>query len=306
MVDSIPEVSIIIVTYSSSRYIISCLNSILTQDFKDYEIIAIDNNSGDNTKDIIEQKYPNILLMVNEINYGTSKARNQGLAASSGKFILFLDHDVTLSPGFLKNIYNEINRHNNVAAVQPKILLQDGKTIYSTGIYSSLLWRFHDMGSGKQDGEELNEKRYVFGTSVAASIYRKEALDSIKTNGEYFDEDFFYFFEDVDLSWRLRRRGWRITYLPEASCVHIAGRSRNPDKISQYYCVRNRYLTILKNASWLGFLRFILIFFIYDFWRNLILLIFNAHYFFKTVKDCFLLAPKMLKKRVKFNENNIT
>lgn len=291
------SISVIIVTYNSSTYIESCLDSVFAQDFDDYEVIIIDNASEDRTKSIIKDKYPDILLIENQKNYGPCFARNQGIMKANGRFILCLDHDVKLLNHFLKNIYKAIEREDNLGAVQPKILMNDAKTIYSTGIYPSWLRRFYDIGNGKNDSWEFEKKKLVFGTSAAASLYRKEALESIKQGEEYFDSDFFYFFEDVDVSWRMQKKGWHILYTPDAVCLHIGGRSRNKDKISQYLSLRNRYLLILKNESWLGLLRLFFVFFIYDLWRNLFMLIVNPKYFLKAGFEIIRLSPKMIRKR---------
>lgn len=84
--------------------------------------------------------------------------------------------------------------------------MANANTIYSAGICPSFLWRFYDTGSGKEDSLEFGEKRYVFGISAAAAIYRREARESIKQGKEYFDEDFFHLFDDVDVSWRMQKK----------------------------------------------------------------------------------------------------
>lgn len=290
-------ISVILVTYNSKAYIEPCLGSILSQGFKDYEVIIIDNASRDETKSIINARYPEIILIENSQNLGTCRARNQGIAKASGRFILCLDHDVKLYPDFLENIFHEIEGKDTIGAVQPKILRVDGKTIYSTGIYPSWLRRFYDIGEGQNNGTRFNQRRYIFGASAATAIYRREALETIGQSGEYFDEDFFYFFEDVDVSWRMQKKGWRVLYAADAECIHAGGRSRNKDSISQYLCMRNRYLLIIKNASWVELLRIPIVFLIYDLWRDLFMLVINPKYFLKALFEIFKLYPKMVRKR---------
>ncbi len=290
-------ISIIIITSNSSKYIECCLDSILIQDFKDYEIIVVDNGSKDNTIPIIKSRYSNIILIYNLENFGSCKARNQGIDKANGKFILCLDHDVRLLDNFLTNIYKAIENRDNIGVVGPKILMSDGKTLYSTGIYFSYLWRFYDIGDTKTDAPAFGHKKYVSGVSAAAVIYRREALETIKQDGEYFDEDFFYLFEDVDISWRLQKMGWKILYTPDAVCLHVSGRSRKKDKFSQYLSMRNRYLAIIKNESLFSLPRLFVIFFIYDLWRNMLMLITNARYFLRACYETAALSKKMFKKR---------
>ncbi len=107
------ELSIIIVTSNSGKYIESCLDSVLIQDFKDYEIIAVDNGSKDDTLSIIKSRYSDVILINNSKNYGPCHARNQGIDKASGKFILCLDHDVKLLDNFLTNIHKATGAGNN-------------------------------------------------------------------------------------------------------------------------------------------------------------------------------------------------
>jgi len=291
-------ISIILVTYNSSAHIESCLDSIFAQDFKDYEVLVIDNASEDKARAILGNMYPNITLIKNPVNYGFSKALNQGIAKASGKFILCLNNDIKLQNNFLKSIYKAIDRHEKIGAVQPVVFKTDGKTIDTTGISLSFLRRFYDVGKGKMYGGRFTEQQYIFGACAAAALYRREALESVKhSNGEYFDEDFFCIAEDVDISWRMQNKGWKILYCPEAVCIHFGGISRRNDKINQYFSMRNRYLTILKNESFLGFLKFFIIFFIYDLWRNLYMSIVNPKYFLKALSEIMKLLPKILEKR---------
>lgn len=290
-------ISIILVTYNSSAHIESCLDSIFNQNFDDYEVIVIDNASTDDTKSLIRAKYRDVTLLDNSDNFGPCYARNQGIAEAGGKFILCLDHDVKLLSNFLENMRETIESQDTIGAVGAKILRANSKTIYSTGIYLSYLWRFYDIGSGREDGPEFREKKYVFGVCAAAAIYRREALEAIKQGEEYFDEDFFYFLEDVDISWRMRKKGWHLMYEPDAECLHIGGRSRKKDKISQYLCMRNRYLLIMKNESPRGLSRCLIVFFIYDLWRALFMLIINNKYLLKANFEVIKLLPRMFKKR---------
>lgn len=292
-------ISIVVVTSNSSKYIESCLDSILMQDFKDYEIIAVDNGSKDSTIPIIKNRYASVKLICNLKNLGPCHARNQGINNSSGKFVLCLDHDVKILDNFLANIYKAIEKRDKVGAIGPKILISNGKTIYSAGIHFSYLWKFYDIGDAKIDTKEFGLKKNVEGVSAAAVIYKREALETIKQDGEYFDEDFFYLFEDVDISWRLRKKNWEITYAPDAVCLHVSGRSRSKDKYSQYLSMRNRYLAIIKNESLSSLPRLFVVFFIYDLWRNMFMLVTNAGYFLKAWRDILRLFKKMLKKRHK-------
>lgn len=291
-----PLLSIVVVTHNASQKIASCLRGVQAQGFKDAEIIVVDSASQDNTRDLLDAYRPALIVIGNKDNVGPCKARNQGIDCSSSQYVLCLDDDVVLLNDSLAHLYKAISTENSIGAVGPKILLEDGKTIYSTGIYPSFLWRFYDIGSGRQDSPKWNKKRFVFGVSAACVLFRKEALDSIKYSGEYFDEDFFYSLEDVDISWRLQKKGWRIAYVPEAVCLHTARSSRIKSKISQYFSVRNRYLFLIKITNSISLWRITIAFLCYDLWRDLYMLVTNPRYFLKAVASVSQLFLRMRKK----------
>ncbi len=293
------SISIIIPTYNGESCIVSCLNSIKDQGFTDYEIIVVDNASNDKSADIIKNSFPEIKLIRNQENYGPCKARNQGISIAEGSFILCLDHDTRLGKGCLKALYETLINNDKLGSVGPKILLDDEATIYSLGIKKTFLRRFYDIGAKGRDSSKDKGVIPVFGASVACALYRRDALEAIKQGREYFDEDFFYFFEDADVSWRLQKKGYGAMAMPQAICFHKAGRSRLKDKYSQYLCLRNRYFTLLKNESIFGILYFPFVFILYDFWRNVAMLVSNPKYFIKGIFETCIMARTMINKKHK-------
>jgi GT2 family glycosyltransferase len=242
------KTSVVILTYNSTKYIKSCLDSVFSQDHTHFEVIVVDNASNDDTIGFIKANYPQVVLIENKNNYGACKARNQGISVAGGKWILTLDCDIILQKDFISGMLKVINDlPPKVGIIQPKILNPDGKTIYSTGIYLSFLRRFYDIGKDMIDNEKFNIPNYVFGASSAAAIYKRDMLEEIKENTGYFDERFFFLVEDVDLSWRAQRRDWKAFYYPEAVCFHWGNSSNFEKKTRQYLCFRNRYLLIIKN-----------------------------------------------------------
>jgi len=292
-------VSIVVVTFNSEPYIQTCLDSILRQQCRDYEIIIVDNNSLDRTRAILKSNYPMVCLQENATNYGFSKACNQGIACARGEFILCLNHDVVLREDFLSSLIRAIEENERIGAVQSKVLKPDGRYVDTTGLTLLLSRRYYDIGTGKLDSPRFNIRRYVFGACAAAALYRKKALESVKAGGEYFDEDFFQLVEDIDISWRLQKKGWRILYLPNAVCTHARGISSSIDNEARCMSLRNKYLMILKNETLFGFLRFAAVFIVYDMWRKLAWLIIEPRILLKAWKEFMRLAPAMLRKRDK-------
>lgn len=279
-----PVISIIILTCNSSKFIGNCLSSVFAQNYRDFEVIIVDNGSSDNTVSFIKQKYPDVILILNKTNQGAAKARNQGINIAKGNWILTLDCDVVLGKSFLFNMEKAVKEAVlDVGMIQPKILQSSDKTIYSAGISISFLRRFHDIGKGKKDAGRFDRAAYIFGVCSAAALYRKDMLDEIKQDSGYFDERFFFLFEDVDLSWRAQKKRYKAIFSPGAVCGHHGNSSVTPKKIRQYFCLRNRYYTLLKNDS---LKNFILPFLFYDLWRLLWLLIVNPSAL-KAIKEVF-------------------
>jgi len=264
------DLSVVILTFNSAVFIKSCLDSLFRQDYRGYEIIIVDNGSSDSTINIINEGYPGgALLIRNDRNFGASKARNQGISCANGKWVLTLDSDVVLEDNFLSNTMGFIqNIDGDIGIVQPKILKNDKKTIYSYGIYLSVLRRFYDIGKGRSAGSEFNESCYVFGACCAAAFYKLEMLEQIKEAAEkYFDERYFFIAEDVDLAWRAQRNGWKAMLYPGALCYHDGNSSNCDFRERQYLSLRNRYYLILKNEGAANYIKKIIPLLFYDFPR---------------------------------------
>ena len=102
------KISTVIITFNSEKFIKSCLDSIFTQDYRDFEVIVVDNGSKDGTVDFIKENYPQVTLIENKENLGTCKVRNQGIEIAKGEWILTLDCDVTLEKNFISQILEAI------------------------------------------------------------------------------------------------------------------------------------------------------------------------------------------------------
>lgn len=289
--------SIIIVTHNSAHEIRPCIDALLAQANESFEIIVVDNGSQDGTSSLIKNSYPGVRVIENKENKGPSVARNMGVEQGRGEWIMFLDSDTVVKDNFLAWIMQE-SKGERVAVLQPLILKMDNRTVYSAGVYLSFLRRFYDIGNGRVLSKRFSKLGETFGACLAAAVYRRKALEDIRQGREYFDEDFFYLVEDVDMAWRLRNKRWKAVFIPGAICLHKGGRSRNKDRTTQYLCMRNRYLMIIKNESLAGFLRYFFVFFMYDFWRNLYMFCTNTRLFLKALQETIALAPKMIKKRL--------
>ncbi|MDD5130584.1 MAG: glycosyltransferase family 2 protein [Candidatus Omnitrophica bacterium] len=270
-------VSVIIVSIGAKDYLKLCLNSLLKQSYPPLEIIVIDNSCRPDFFQDMHNLYPSVKFYPSPENLFYAAALNKGIGFCRGDFVLCLNDDLVLDKDFIREALKGFLVDDRVGSVSGKILRSDGKTLDSTGLFLSVWRTAKERGYSQIDRGQFNRNGFVFGASGAAAFYRREMLESIKENGEYFDSDFGMFYEDLDLSWRAHRYGWWAYYLPAALAYHVRGGSFRPDSgigkaiarkylNDQLHCglIKNRYLTILKNESLPSFMLHFIPILIYD------------------------------------------
>jgi GT2 family glycosyltransferase len=253
-------VSVTIVTYNSAPFIRRCLESVLDQQYPNTEIIVVDNDSTDGTTDILEAFEHRCRIFYNEENVGFAAAQNQAIRVSRGEWILTLNPDVLLLPGFIEALVEAGRIGRRVGTVCGKLLtiksnfdLPEKTLVDSTGIYFTPMLRHLDRGSQQVDNGHYLSYEYVFGATAAAALYRREMIDDISVDGEFFDPDFFVYREDADVAWRAQLLGWTCIYTPHARGYHVrkvlpGNRRALPSDINMH-SVKNRFLMRLKNMT---------------------------------------------------------
>lgn len=286
-------ISIIIVGYNAGRHLSLCLDSIYSQTCKDFEVIFVDNGSIDNSISILEP-YPDVKVIYNYENKGFCFANNQAIKVARGEYVLTLNSDIVLDKQFLAKV-KEAAYISSAGLFGVKILRKEGKVIDSTGLLVSRFYRFLDRGAGEIDRGQYDNEADIFGPCAAAALYRKEMLDDIKYNGEYFDENFFFLGEDFDIAWRAKRKGWKAVFVPEALCYHARNSTNFYRKFRQYLSFRNRYFLLIKNSSFK--ISYLIVFFLYDAPR-LCYMLFTNPYTFKMLYESIKYTPRMRRKRL--------
>jgi GT2 family glycosyltransferase len=253
-------VSVTIVTWNSGQFIKRCLESVLAQKYDLKEIVIVDNNSTDGTLDILEQFEDRCRIIYNDTNRGFAAAQNQAIAASRGEWVMTLNPDVLLLPGFIQALVDAGNIDPRIGTVCGKLLtikssfdLPDRPLVDSTGIYFTPMLRHLDRGSQEVDNGHYLRNEYVFGATAAAALYRREMIDDISDDGEFFDTDFFVYREDADVAWRAQLLGWTCLYTPQARGYHVRkvlpGNRRELSAAINMHSVKNRFLMRMKNIT---------------------------------------------------------
>jgi GT2 family glycosyltransferase len=259
-------VSILITTYNSAKFLKTCLESALQQDYRDREIIIVDNASSDGTRAILREFERSLRVTYNDTNRGFAAGQNQAIAQARGDWLFSLNPDVILKPDFLSTLLAvpgqlaATRSGEQIGALCGKLLRwkpgasdERSDTIDSTGIYFRRNLRHLDRGSDELDRGQYERREYVIGATGAAAIYRRTMVEDISVGGEFFDEDFFAYREDADLAWRAQLMGWSCLYVPEAVAWHVRRvtpeRFRQlPDEINRH-SIKNRFLMRAKNIS---------------------------------------------------------
>ncbi len=255
-------VAVVIVTWNAAPFISDCLRSLRDLRRPPAETMVVDNASVDGTLEIVRRGFPEVGLIRCESNLGFCRANNLGIARTTSPFVLVLNPDTRLGEDFLEVLLPAFD-DPRVGMAAGKLLRFDGRTIDSAGQDLARSRQPKDRGYGRKDRGQFDRDQEVFGVCGAAALYRRAMLtDLADQEGTIFDETFFAFYEDLDLAWRGRRRGWKAVYRHRAIGFHARGgtsRSRGvrrrfaallgrPPEV-RFHVAKNRYLTILRNDT---------------------------------------------------------
>jgi len=241
----LPDLSIIIVTYNSLADIVKCLESL--EKFcigVNLEIIVFDNASTDDTPNLVASAFPKVRLLRYDENVGFARANNLAAAQGRGRYLLLLNPDTWVDDDLAAALVKFLDAHPKASALAPRVLTPEGKVQYSSvcalptlallfyeqiGL-SQLFPRSRRFGRYRMTYWNHNEIREVEHATGACLAIRREVYDELAG----FDENFFMYIEDLDLSYRLMNHGKKIFYLPSAHVFHAGGQSGNQMAIQNY------------------------------------------------------------------------
>lgn len=300
-------ISIVIPNYNGRRYLKKCIHSIqkevISLTIKIYiEIIIIDNASTDDTYEWIRENYPEIIFERLNQNYGFSYAVNEGIRLARGEYVLLLNNDTELESNFLEELLLVIESDKQVFSVCSQMIQYHNQDLIDdAGDEYNLLGWAYKRGDG-QAVDTYNKVEQVFSACAGAAIYRKSVFEEIG----YFDENFFAYMEDVDISYRALIHGYKNMYCPEAKVLHIgsatSGSKYNAFKVR--LAARNNIYVPYKNMPFLQLIinmPFLLVGYLIKY------MFFVKKGFGKEYKEGFLEGLRTLKKvdKVKFEWKNI-
>lgn len=253
-----PRVSIIIVSWNALPLVQRCLPSVVATDYPDLEIILADNASTDGTAEWVSETFPTVTIVRHPENWAFCRGNNAAVPHATGRYVLLLNNDVGVPPGWLRPLVAMMERDPAVGAVQPKLLQYDRRAHFeyagaSGGFIDRLGYPFtrgRVFFTMEEDHGQYDDSRDVFWATGAALMLRRSALDEVGL----LDERFYLHMEEIDLCWRMQRHGYRVRVEPASEVYHIGGGSLpQDDPRKTYYNFRNSLLMLYKNlprASW--------------------------------------------------------
>ncbi|OGH24805.1 MAG: hypothetical protein A3B47_00200 [Candidatus Levybacteria bacterium RIFCSPLOWO2_01_FULL_39_24] len=239
------DLSIIIVSYNAKEFLRKCIASIV-KNIKNvsYEVIVVDNNSTDSSSEMVKKEFPQIKLIANKKNFGFSKANNQGIKISEeSKYILFLNPDTIVNEQSVEGMVKFMDSHSDAGASTCKLVMPNGRiddashrgfpTPWNSFCHFSGMSRifpksqiFAGYNLGWMNFEKTHEIDVLAG---AFMLVRRVAGKEAK----WWDEDYFFYGEDIDFCYQLKAKGWKIYYVPTFSIIHYKGVSGGIKSVSK-------------------------------------------------------------------------
>jgi GT2 family glycosyltransferase len=239
------KVAVIVPNWNGADSLKACLDSLLAQSLKSH-IIVVENGSTDGSLKLLE-KYPLVEIIKHQKNLGYTGGVNAGFRRAIELKLDYaapFNNDAVADKDWLKHLVEALAENPKAGIVTSKILTADGKKIDSTGDYLTVWGLPYPRGRGESDLDKYDDDTEIFGASGGASLYRVKMLEEIGL----LDDDFFAYYEDVDLSFRAQLAGWKVRYQPKSVVYHQIGATSSKLKgFATYQTMKNQQILLYKN-----------------------------------------------------------
>jgi GT2 family glycosyltransferase len=234
------QCTVVVLNWNGLEHLRLCLGSLERQTFSGFRVLLVDNGSTDGSLQWARREFPDVGLLDLERNLGFAAANNRAIAVCDTPWIALLNNDTEADPGWLEALMDAAASHPDASFFASQVRLFDRRDLLdSAGDGMPVAGAAFKIGH-LQSAAAYRESRYVFGASAAAALYRTALLRELGG----FDEDFFYIYEDADLSFRAQLAGHRCLYVPEAVVYHKVNTSLLRSPAEAVFCGQ-------RNADWL-------------------------------------------------------
>ena len=240
-----PLVSIIILNYNAGKLLEDCVESVLNSNYKNIEIIVVDNVSSDDSHKLCKEKFPKINLIENSKNFGYCEGNNIGVKNSQGSFIIILNPDTLVEPNWINELISAFKTFGE-GLYQPKILsLYEKNILQSTGNMINLFGFGFALDKGLVDKNKITQSRDIGYASGTCLFTKKSTFEKIG----FFDPFIFLYHDDLDLGWRARQIGIKSYYVPNSIIYHAESYSLKWSEKKFFWLERNRKFCLLTHYS---------------------------------------------------------
>ena len=224
------------------------LASLERQERVSLSVVIVDNGSAPEERSRIAREAPAARVIGFSHNLGFAGGANEGIARTRAPFVLLLNNDAVLEPSYAARLAARLELDGRLAGAQGLVLSVDGRRVDSAGFEWNRRGEAVPVLSEEDAAAVPREAFEVPGISATAALYRREALEAVSRGGSVFDDAFFAYYEDVDLSLRLRRAGWRFVCDPGAIARHEGSHTgrRTPFRRA-LWTSRNRWRALFRN-----------------------------------------------------------
>ncbi|HEX7368636.1 MAG TPA: glycosyltransferase family 2 protein [Candidatus Saccharimonadales bacterium] len=241
------KVSVVIPNWNGKDDLPACLDSLLAQHLQPH-IIVVENGSKDGSLELLQTHYPQAEVIVHKKNKGFAGGVNAGIRkamADGYTYVALFNNDAVADKDWLKNLVSDLDINSDAGIATCKLMSIDRKHLDSTGDQYTTWGLPYPRGRGEPVSDRYDGRVQIFAASGGASLYRMDMLREIGL----FDEDFFAYYEDVDISFRAQLAGWKIRYVPEAIAYHkIGATSGKIQGFTTYQAMKNLPWLLYKNA----------------------------------------------------------
>jgi len=250
-----PLVTILTVNYNQSAVTLDLLKSLRSITYPSYEIIVVDNGSPKDNPDFIKEQFPEINLIKTGINLGFAGGNNVGVRASRGKYIMFINNDTEVPPGFLEPLVNLLESDPTIGMASPKIIFHwNQKLLQYAGFTKMNPYTIRNKGIGykEPDGPLFNKTSKTESIHGAAMMVPRSVIEKVGMMTEVY----FLYYEEHDWAEMVKRAGYNLYYMPDSYILHKESVSTGKDSpFLTYYMTRGRIIFARRNYK--GFTLFI-------------------------------------------------
>lgn len=239
------KIAVVVPNWNGADHLAACVDSLLAQSLP-CRVIVVDNGSVDGSLKLLE-KYSDIEVILHDENKGFAGGVNAGFrrVIDDGlRYVATLNNDAVADKDWLERLVDVLDKNPKVGIATSKILDGAGRKLDSTGDYLTNWGLPYPRGRGESNIDAYDDRTEVFGASGGAGLYRVKMLSEIGL----FDEDFFAYYEDIDLSFRAQLAGWKVRFAPAAMVRHQIGATSGKLKgFTAYQTMKNQPLVLYKN-----------------------------------------------------------